>query len=271
MKMMKSLFQKGNWIPFLMVLSFALGSLSVSAQAPTVFARCIFMKVGLGNEEAFLKTYKENFKPANKIRQQNGKITGWGLYRIHFTGSNDEYNYVTIHYYDSWEKTEGNDNWLELMKAANPKGDAAALLSKAGSLRSIVRESLYLSTDATSSDSAHPSKYFEIDYMKLKDGMASEYVKTEKEIWKPLHQVLVNDGKRSVWALWSLIMPGGSSRSHDYVTANGFPSYKQMAGDNYEEAFKKAHPGKDMQAEFDKTLKTRDLVRSEIWELVDSL
>ena len=271
MKMMKSLFRKGNGIPFLMVLSFALGSLSVSAQSPTVFARCIYMKVDPANEEAFLKTYKENFKPANKIRQQNGKITNWGLYRIHFTGSGDEYNFVTIHYYDAWEKTEGNDNWIELMKAANPKGDAAAILSKAGSLRSIVRQSLYLRTDATSSDSAPPSNYFEIEYMKVKDGMAAEYVKTEKEIWKPLHQVLVNDGKRSSWSLWSLVIPGGTGRSHEYATGNGFSSYKQMAGDNYEEAFKKAHPGKDMQATLDKTEKTRDLVRSEIWEVVDSL
>ena len=101
--------------------------------------------------------------------------------------------------------------------------------------------------------------------------MNAEYVKTEREVWKPIHQAWVNDGKLASWGLWGLVMPGGTSNTHDYVTSNAHTSYKAMAELNYEETFKKVYPGKDMQAIFDATGKTRDLVRSEVWEMIDSL
>jgi len=63
----------------------------------------------------------------------------------------------------------------------------------------------------------------------------------------------------------------GTSSNHDYVTSNVFSSYDQFANQDYEGAFKKAHPGKDANAMMEKTGKARDLVKSELWELVMTL
>ena len=38
---------------------------------------------------------------------------------------------------------------------------------------------------------------------------------------------------------------------------------------DYADAFKKAHAGKDIDALSEKTAKSRDLVRSELWEVLD--
>ena len=267
-----SVLRRRNWIPFLMVLGFTLSTFHVRAQAPqTVFARVTFQKVDQANAQEFEKMLKENWKPAHQLRKQNGKITSWRLFKVHFTGTNDEYNYVTVSYYDSWEKTEANDNYAELIKAANPKVDAAAIMSKMLQLRNIVRQSLYSRVDFAAGQPPAALKFIEMDFMKVKPGMNAEYLKTERETWKPVHQAWANEGKLASWGLWSLVMPGGTSNTHDYVTSNAHTSYKAMAELNYEETFKKVYPGKDMQAIFDATGKTRDLVRSEVWEMIDSL
>jgi hypothetical protein len=203
-----------------------------------------------------------------QVRKQTGKITNWRLYRVHFTGTNDEYNYVSVSYYDSWPKTEGNDDWADLLKKSNPNADPA-VLTKTLELRKIVRQSLYSRLDATAPNDK-PVKFVQLGFMKASEGQTGEYEKLEKEIWKPLHQLLVNDGKRSGWAFWELVYPGGSQSSHDYVTSNAFASYGQLGEVNYEEGFKKAHPGKDLAQTFDKTLKSRAMVRTELWELIDS-
>jgi len=255
-----------------MIISFVFAGVSGWSQTPTVFARVVYQKVEQGKEQEFLTMLRENWKPAHKVRQQNGKITGWAIYRVHFTGAGNEYNYVTVSYHDSWEKTEVNDNYTELIKAANPKADAAAILAKTLTLRSIVKQELYSRNDiTTAAASGAPARFFEIDFMKVKEGQGAEYVKVETEVWKPIHQAWVNDGKRSGWALWSLVFPSGSNSTYDFATSNGYSSYKQIGGENYEEAFKKVHPGKDMQGLFNSTEKTRNLVRRELWELVDSL
>ncbi|MEX1241022.1 MAG: hypothetical protein WEB30_14965 [Cyclobacteriaceae bacterium] len=240
----------------------------VSAQTTTVYARVVLQKVAPEKVQEFLTEARDIWKPAHRLRQQNGKITNWALYLVHFTGVNDEYNYASVSYYNAWEKTEGNDNWAELMKGLDPRR-VDVILAKTRSIN--VRHALYSRVDGTTTPpNAIPAKYFEVDYMKAK-GAAADYEKVEQDIWKPIHQTLVNDGNRASWTLWRLEMPGGTGNAYDYATANAAVTYKQLLVETYEDAFKKAHPGKNPQAVFDSTLKSRDLVKREIWELVDSL
>jgi hypothetical protein len=101
--------------------------------------------------------------------------------------------------------------------------------------------------------------------------MFDEYVKIEKEEWKPVHQSLIDENKRAGWTLWSLVMPFGGAAPHQYITTNTFASYEQIMAGNFNDAYKKAHPGKDPQAAFARTLKVREQVKSELWELLDSV
>lgn len=272
MKSLSSLFQKGNSFPFLMLLSFMFSSFLVSGQtAPTVFARVVYQKVEPGKEQEFEKMLKESWKAAHQVRKQNGKITNWALYRVQNTGTLDPYNYATVSYYDSWAKTEPNDNWTDLIKAGNPKSDPAAILAKTLTLRTIVRQALYNRVDGVTPKNPVVLKYVQLGFMKVRDGMNDEYVNVERDVWKPVHQILTDDGKRAGWTLWAMALPGGTGSWHDFVTSNLFISYAQMTEGSYPDAFKKAHPEKDMQALFDRTERSRNLVRNEVWELVDSL
>ncbi len=86
---------------------------------------------------------------ARPSRKQNGKITNWASRAVNFSGATNEYNYVSVAYFDSFNKTEPNDNWPEIMKAANPKGDANAILAKTTSPRKIMRQLIYSRIDGT--------------------------------------------------------------------------------------------------------------------------
>ena len=135
-----------------------------------------------------------------------------------------------------------------------------------------MRQAIYSRVDGTTPKAgAAPAKYIEIDFMKVTSGMGAEYVRVEKEDWKPVHQALVDGGQRVGWTLWSLAMPAGTSNNHDYVTSNIFSGYDQFSNQDYEGAFKKAHPGKDANSMMEKTGKARNIVKSELWELVMTL
>ena len=98
--------QKRNGIPLLMMFLFAfMQTFSFAQTTPPVYALVVFQKVGTGNGAEFENIMKENWKPLHQLRKQNGKITNWALYRVPMTGASNEYNYVTVIYYDSFAKT----------------------------------------------------------------------------------------------------------------------------------------------------------------------
>jgi len=264
MKTKATLFKRG--IGFLILLLLVVGQTFTFAQdAPTVFALVTFQKVS--NASEFEKIMAENWKPLHQLRKKNGKITSWSLYQVPFTGS-DEYNYVSVMYFDSYRKTEPNDNYLELMKAANPKADAAAIMEKTSRVRTIVRSVLYQREDFTpDKPGTPPTKYINLTYMKSKDG----YFEMETEIAKKVHQSLVDDGQKNAWQLWGISMPNGTFSNHDYVTTNEFASYEQMIEVDTGGAFKKAFPDKDIMVMLGEMNKTRERVKQEIWELVLTL
>jgi hypothetical protein len=105
----------------------------------------------------------------------------------------------------------------------------------------------------------------------VKEGMVDEYLKVEREDWKPLHQVLTKEGNRVGWALWDYMVPGGTGSPYDFVTTMLFNDYASIKAANDAEAYKRAHPNGDLGASVARTRKSRDVVRTEIWEVVDAL
>jgi hypothetical protein len=115
------------------------------------------------------------------------------------------------------------------------------------------------------------TKYIQVDFMKVKPGNEGAYLDVEKNIWKPVHQEFIKAGTRAGWSLWSSVFPSGSGADYQYVTANFFSDFSKIGAADYTDAFKKAHAGKDVDELNVKTGNSRDLVRSELWEVIDSV
>ncbi len=123
---------------------------------------------------------------------------------------------------------------------------------------------------AASTDTKSP-KYIEVDYMKVSPGKDADYLKIEQEMWKPLHQERIKQGLVRSWSLYALQFPSGSAEKYDYVTVNAFDQFSQLENPyaNADKMLAKLHPGVKADDFIDRTDKTRSLVRSEVWVLID--
>ena len=57
-----------------------------------------------------------------------------------------------------------------------------------------------------------------VETMKTLPGQSDEYVKTEREVWKKLHQERVKRGLIRGWDLYAVRYPNGTNAAYDYVT-----------------------------------------------------
>jgi hypothetical protein len=114
-------------------------------------------------------------------------------------------------------------------------------------------------------------KYFMVSYMKVNPGKDADYLKLEQETWKPLHQEFIKEGQFRSWSLYGLQFPSGTDEKYDYATVHAFDKFGQLENPfaNFGKTLTKVHPGVKVDDLIDRTEKTRNLVRSEVWVLVD--
>lgn len=112
---------------------------------------------------------------------------------------------------------------------------------------------------------ASPPLYISVDCMKSK---AFDYVQIEQEIWKPMHQHMVDEGTRNSWALYRVVY--GDRSGCDYYTVTTFRGEDQLnAETDYAEAFQAVHAGKNIDKAMARTLASREHVSTELWLQID--
>jgi L-rhamnose mutarotase len=255
-----------------LVLAFVLAILPMpgSAQnAPTVFAIVDLMKVKPGDEAKYVDLEKNVWKTLHQERIKQGKITGWILYKVLYTGSADAYNYVTVTFFDNPANLENPWDGIDPKKVLVGK-DVDKAYEETLKSRDLVRSNLMTRIDEVVPE-GNPIdvKYVEVDYMKVKPGNEGAYLDVEKNIWEPVHKEFIKAGSRAGWSLWGEVFPAGSGSEFQYVTANYFSDFKKIGEANYTEAFNKAHAGENLDALDQKTASSRDLVRTELWQVLD--
>jgi hypothetical protein len=106
-----------------------------------------------------------------------------------------------------------------------------------------------------------------VNYMKVPIGGAAAYVALERDLYKASHQARVRDGKLKSWSLWQRRF-GGTEDPYSFVTINTYSKWDDLdaAGQDY---VQKANPGKtpaDIQRQ---TQAAREIVRTEVWRVID--
>ena len=110
-----------------------------------------------------------------------------------------------------------------------------------------------------------PKLYFSVDCMK---STAPDYASVETDIWLPMHQELVNQGKRNSWSLYWVMY--GDRSTCDYYTVTTFLGEEQLnTGFPFADAFAAVHDDKDFTKAMAKTWASRQLVSTELWLLAD--
>lgn len=245
--------------------------LSASAQQnePQAFVLVDCLKIPFENEAKYLDFIKSTVVPIQKERIKQGTIVAWFLYKVRFTGAGDNYNYAVVSLFDNPANIESPMKGLDVGKVF-PGKDLNKVLTEANSLRTIVSSTLLQRQSFVYPPSGPGNfKYLQIDYMKVPQGKEGEYYDVETTVWKPVHNEFIKAGSRVGWSFWGRVFPAGTGMDFQYITVNYFADWSKIGAADYNDAFSKAHPGKDMNELGKRTDAARSLVKSELWEVVE--
>jgi hypothetical protein len=120
------------------------------------------------------------------------------------------------------------------------------------------------------SQSSVPARFVVLDYMKVAPGKDDEYIRLEREVWKPFHQERVKNKRLVAWELYAVPYTADTRREYDYVTVNVYDSFAATDDQSgMEEMFRRVHAGKDVSRLLAQTWEARQVARAEIWRLLD--
>lgn len=136
-------------------------------------------------------------------------------------------------------------------------------------LASLLAGLLALAAAPAAHAQAAQTRYVQIDYMHVPDDREAAYVELERALYKPLHEERIRRGLITSWGVYRIRFAPPDA-PYNYATINVFDDF-----DKLEEEFPQAivplvHPGLDAETLANRTLATRAIVHSEVWQFVVS-
>ncbi|MFK8161432.1 MAG: hypothetical protein AB8H12_03130 [Lewinella sp.] len=261
----------------LLVAFFTFCAQAAQAQAedqPTTYHVHDYFMVPSGGHADYLAMEKV-WKKLHQANIKDGKYTNWELTEVLMpnTGAGG-YNYVTR------TSVSGEDNLAALLTGEFFAGDPSekltkdemAILNNTGKLRSFVKREVYTVSHllpAADWDKVKVAVHNHFDFPE--SGGRSAHVKSEKDIWDPVHAARIKDGKMLGWVVAAKVLPWGADESFHDVTVDLYESLANyLANRSPMPYFEKAHPGKDMDEMMEQTNAAATLVKSEVRLILDT-
>jgi hypothetical protein len=222
-----------------------------------------FMKVKPGDRGKYLEVEKE-WKKIHQARVDQGMIVQWHLWQKMYSGADDPYQFITVAFYNDFDKTENSIPW-EWIEENYTQQERNDLMKKTGQSRTLVKKEIYHQVAAVYGEET--SKYILVNRMKAKPGQTGVYRKLEQEIIQPIMEEAVKLGNRHSWIAWEK-WPGDSD--FQFVTVDGYAEYGQWQdGWIGEDILKKVHPDLSADELGQKVNNARIMKSTELWKLVD--
>ncbi len=232
-----------------------------------------YMKATPGKSTDYVNAEKGVWKKIHQERKRRGLIQSWYMYAVSYAGTASEYDYVTVTVVSGFDKLE--NPWGDLFNGGLEKlltKDEYAAANGVGALRNLLRTEVYYGEDfvVANPNSTVPSKYLVVNYMDVPTGGWDRYYNMEERLIKPLHVEMMKGGGRAGWGFYSRFLPRGDGMATDAVTIDFFDKWSDMAkGGDYAKAMEKVHPGYSQQYIENEIGESRNLVLTEMWEVLD--
>jgi L-rhamnose mutarotase len=117
-----------------------------------------------------------------------------------------------------------------------------------------------------------PGHVLVIDYMKADPGKENDYLRVERNLWKPIHEYMVAHGNIKSWSLYQVEARPPREVGYNYVTLTVFDHYDARAETQAErEAYRAVHPDKPPVLIERRTSEVRRKVGTDFWTLIDEV
>lgn len=229
-----------------------------------------YLKIENSSDDDFLRHISSTFLSIQELRKENGSIDNWYVYKVTYPGTqNSFYNYVVI---TISEQMSGFEDVLEQYSDQLPRKDRQKLTDDYMSFLSPNHSELWkIRNSVVTDDSFSPSRYIVINYMNVGLGYEYEYQMFEDEIARPLHEERMNRNQMRGWELHELLMPRGLDYGYNFSTLDYFENLEDIEFGFTDELIRHTHPDTNIIEFFENIYRTRDLVKSELWEMVEAL
>lgn len=127
----------------------------------------------------------------------------------------------------------------------------------------------FVNTGVTQQASANPP-IVEVACMKVDPLKNAEYLSLERDIWKPMHQERIRQGRLRSWTVYAVRYPTGTQRECDYRVVNVYNSLADIDRP-LADIVTKVHPNIPVAELGRRTVSARDLVRGELWYQVEQI
>lgn len=231
-----------------------------------------YMKVTPGKGAEYRDLEQNTWKPIRQALIEDGRLVSWRLYWVRMPyGSENKYNLVASSVYDDTADVAERFS-MEALEKAYAGTDLDEMIERTEAARGMVRSEVWQLLDkAESKASGELSPYIMVHYMKVAPGKEAEYLELE-EIWQPVHQRRIDQGLIDRWELYRL--DPSAEAAYSFRTVNAFSSgaFRDIMSDEIfypEELFTAAHPNMDMSNVLEKAGATREILREQVWVLID--
>ena len=110
-----------------------------AAAAPAPYVRVDYKKIELGKATDYVANERKYYKPLWQAAVDAGTMRGWGVWGVRFPGgTNKEYGFATVQFFDKFEQLEGNPS-RGLWEKVHPNVKAADLQVQMGAISKTVR------------------------------------------------------------------------------------------------------------------------------------
>ena len=227
-----------------------------------------YMKVKPGMMAKYRECEKA-WKMIHEARLKAGSIQGWELERVMFpSGTNNEYDYVTITQYKNWNAIYAEDGgtFTALIKALPKEMREAA--DNAADYRDLVKREIWTSQDRVFAPDAKNPKYRVENFMSLPAGGYDQWLDMETTFAKPFIEKSIEMGNRAGWLIGSVVFPRGAEFPYQVSSLDFYDSWEDM-GKSDAKAWTAVYGDMKDEQIGKRINSSRTLVRSEVRVLVD--
>ncbi len=256
---------------FPLVLCLIVISTSFGQSNRNDYKKIDYIKVNQDHLERFVRLAENELKPKISSLIESGDFICWSLYKVQYPGGEKSgYNFVSVVTANSMDSF-GNQ-FAQITSLEYLPGDMGTNGQEHfSSISSVIKSEIWKVENNIEADTlSEPSKFMTMDYMKVAPAKSPDYLMLEDEIAKPMHIERIQKNRMDDWEVYALLLPGGINYEYNYATGNHFEKLSHVEFGFNDEIIKQAiGENSNIPELFDTIYSTRDLVKSELWQLID--